>query len=286
MTTGQQELCGNYEHNKQSRQVIEDFITSHVLEKGLDERTAMAYRLDLERMYLWLSEYGIDIGEEKAAERYLEYLIRNKKHKISTITRKYRVLGYYLDYLLTQGILCKKSAIQRPDYVEEENNTVNILSKSEIDAFFAALNKEYENLDSEFRKRVCLRDRVMMELLFYHGIEISELLRLKVKDYNRETGFLVIYGKRQKIRTVYLFSNELRHAMEQWIEKHVFFERENEYQEYLFLSKRGCPLSMKMVILIFDKYRSLAGIEKKTTPKDLKSGLGRYARELLMESRA
>ena len=40
---------------------------------------------------------------------------------------------------------------------------------------------------------------------------------------------------------------------------------------------------MKMVILIFEKYRKLAGIEKEFTPKDLKNSLGKYGRELVEE---
>ena len=52
----------------------------------------------------------------------------------------------------------------------------------------------------------------------------------------------------------------------------------------LFLSKYGKGLSMEMFIQIFDKYRKLAGIEKKLTPKDLKeSSMKQYAKELMME---
>lgn len=45
----------------------------------------------------------------------------------------------------------------------------------------------------------------------------------------------------------------------------------------------GKPLSMKMIINIFNKYRIMAGIEKEATPKDLKNSIERYAKELMME---
>ena len=48
------------------------------------------------------------------------------------------------------------------------------------------MDQEYETMDQEFRRRVCLRDMVMMELLFFHGMEISELLRLEQSDYDRK----------------------------------------------------------------------------------------------------
>ena len=71
--------------------------------------------------------------------------------------------------------------------------------------------------------------------------------------------------------------------MEQWLSEHVYFEHGGMYHNRMFLSKLGKPLSMKMVINIFDKYRELAGIEKVCKPKDLKNSLGRYAEEVVRE---
>ena len=146
------------------------------------------------------------------------------------------------------------------------------------------MDREYERLDSEFRRRVCLRDMVMMELLFYHKVEISELLRAEVSDYDRETGTLVVRRKRGEDYRIRLFSQELQKKLELWLEERKAFRQEGEYYDRLILSKLGKPLSMEMFIHIFDKYRRLAGIEKKLTPKDLKEGsMKRYAKELVME---
>ncbi len=262
---------------------IENFVTSRVIQRGLDKRTAKAYEFDLKQMYMWLGEHQIPALEKSVAEDYLNYLMNEKKRKPSTVIRKYRVLQYYLEYLFKQGELADHRAITPPAAKIEEAKDDHILSKSEIDVFFASMNREYENLDQEFRRRVCLRDIVMMKLLFFHGIEISELLRLEISDYDKKTGLLIIHGKRGKTRQENLFSRELKGKMELWINDHEYFEKDNGYDHYLFLSKIGKPLSMKMIILIFDKYRVLAGIEKEYTPKDLKCSMRKYARELLME---
>lgn len=71
--------------------------------------------------------------------------------------------------------------------------------------------------------------------------------------------------------------------MERWLDEHGYFERGKGYDERMFLSKLGKPLSMKMVTNIFDKYRGLAGIEKECTPKDLKGSFGGYAEEVVRE---
>ena len=274
---------------------IEDFISTQVISRGLDERTAIAYRMDLEKFYLWLDVPGVpekvgweleetnqDDKIEDRMEAYLEYLFTEKGLRYSTISRKQKVLGYYLSYLVSRGIR-KDHRPLKPVSHSQEDSIDTLLTKKEVEAFFHAIDREYEDLDSDFRRRICLRDQVMMKLLFYHGIDISELLQLELSDYNQKTATLVIRRKRQADYSVYLFSHVLQQQMDQWLSEHMFFEHGGAYHNRMFLSKLGKPLSMKMVINIFDKYRELAGIEKMCKPKDLKNSLGRYAEEMVRE---
>ncbi len=267
-----------------SEKLIDEFIRSQVLQKGLDERTAKAYRLDLEHLHQWLAlepPGGRERWEGKI-EAYLEYLSSEKNRRPSTICRKQRVFGYYLAYLSAQGIIKEARPLKNTSQKEEPQKEV-VLTKKEIDSFFQAISREYEDLDSDFRKRVCLRDQVMMSLLFYHGIEISELLRLEVGDYNRKSAVLTVRRKNGKDYSMRLFSRRLQEQMAVWLDEHGYFERGKGYDERMFLSKLGRPLSMKMVTNIFDKYRVLAGIERECSPKDLKRSLGRYAEEVVRE---
>ena len=267
---------------------IDDFINTQVISRGLDERTAKAYRMDLEKFYFWLEDGE---GEETAKagwnledqmEAYLDYLSDEKGLRYSTLYRKQRVFGYYLASLVSQGDLSQCRPLH-PVSQPRKTMVDTLLTKREVEAFFQAIDREYEDLDSDFRRRVCLRDQVMMELLFYHGLEISQLLVLEVSDYNPKTFTLTIRRKREKDRTVYLFSRALQKQMAQWLSEHIYFEHGGMYHNRMFLSKLGKPLSMKMVINIFDKYREMAGIEKVCKPKDLKNSLGRYAEELVRE---
>ena len=269
---------------------VEQFINAQVISRGLDERTAIAYRMDLEKFCLWpgavsSSVPGEDAWEDQMEERmetYLEYLSRERGLRYSTISRKQKVFSYYLSYLVSRGILKGYRPLKPVEHTREAP-VDTLLTKWEVEAFFRAIDREYEDLDSDFRRRICLRDQVMMKLLFYHGLDISELLQLELSDYNRKTATLVIHRKRQEDYSVYLFSRMLQQQMEQWLSEHVYFEHGGMYHNRMFLSKLGKPLSMKMVINIFDKYRELAGIEKVCKPKDLKNSLGRYAEEVVRE---
>ena len=208
---------------------VDEFIDTQVLSRGLDERTAMAYRKDLEKLYLWLEASGMkgksgnaecpgnaDFFLEEQMETYLDYLSRERGLRCSTIFRKQKVFGYYLSYLVSAGRL-KSIRPLKPMGHPKKASIDTLLTKKEVEAFFQALDREYEDLDSDFRRRICLRDQVMMRLLFYHGIEISELLQLEVPDYDRKTATLVIRRKRQEDYSVYLFSHTLRQQMDQWL---------------------------------------------------------------------
>lgn len=285
---------------REPRNLIKEFIHSQVAGRRLDERTCKAYRQDLELLFGWLESEGKEeehdfekslfsgeIRQERYAweenmEAYLEYLAKEKGLRFSTICRRYQVFGYFLSYLKREGVIEDFRPLRMPRGAERALADT-LLTKCEVDAFFHAISQEYTELDSDFRKRVCLRDQVMMELLFYHGMEISELLQLEVSDYNRKTAVLTIRRKREKERSVYIFSKSLQGRMEQWLSVRDYFENGGLCHNRMFLSKLGRPLSMKMVTNIFDKYRMRAGIKKECTPKDLKNSLGRYGEELVRE---
>lgn len=284
-----------------SKSLIDGFIRSRVIGQGLDRRTEKAYRLDLEHFYVWIEskqegtvrlicdseikEEKVKInGWEKWIEAYMDYLTAEKNLSMSTVCRKNRVLGYYLTYLAGQGVISGCPSLRPAKMAQKQQPDHEPLSKKEAEAFFAAMEREYKELDSEFRRRICLRDMVMMELLFYHKIEISELLRLEVADYDQKTGILTIRRKRGETYSICLFSQELRRKMGLWLKEQILLRHQGEYYSRMFLSKLGKPLSMEMMIRIFDKYRKLAGIEREFTPRDLKEGsMKRYARELVME---
>jgi len=84
-----------------------EFINTQVISRGLDERTAAAYRMDLEKFYLWPETSRMPDGSawEERMEAYLEYLSRERGLRYSTLFRKQKVFEYYLSYLVSRGVL-------------------------------------------------------------------------------------------------------------------------------------------------------------------------------------
>lgn len=128
-----------------SKKLIENFIGERVAKHGLDCRTEKAYRLDLELFYIWLGQKEAETSVEKVetdgwgacAEDYLTYLTMEKKLSSSTISRKNRVISYYLSYLARQGLI---SGYHPPIRALKNRKTQNKkeggqLSRKDADAF-------------------------------------------------------------------------------------------------------------------------------------------------------
>ena len=135
---------------------------------------------------------------------------------------------------------------------------------------------EFNKMLSFVKKK---RDRLILMVLFYTGVRVSELVNIKKEDINFEGGFIRVFGKGGKERYVP-------------IPKFLINELE-EYIKYL-KSDKLFDISTRQVERIVKKYAKLAGINKKVTPHVLRHSLAttllskgvdiRYIQELLGHS--
>jgi len=110
-----------------------------------------------------------------------------------------------------------------------------------------------------------LRMRTLMELLLATGMRISEALSVNRKDINWDTKELVIIGKGNKQRTVFLSDRALF-----WIKEYL--SRRDDTAEALFItfSEKHTRLARYDLGHQFRFYAKRAGISKKVTPHILR----------------
>jgi integrase/recombinase XerD len=123
------------------------------------------------------------------------------------------------------------------------------------------------------------RNKLIIKFLFYTGVRVSELVRIKKSDIIFEEGFVKVYGKGGKERIVPL-PEELLREIKEYIK--------NINGEVIF------PLSTRQVERIIKEAAKKAGINKKITPHVLRHSLAttllskgvdiRYIQELLGHS--
>jgi integrase/recombinase XerD len=108
----------------------------------------------------------------------------------------------------------------------------------------------------------------MLETMYSSGLRVSELLNLKKGQVNLTKGVITVFGKGAKERKVPLSD----YAIE-YIKKYVNEVRnKSEFKgsKYLFLSRRGEPLSRVYFFKQVRKYAELAGIDMVISPHTLR----------------
>jgi integrase/recombinase XerD len=123
-----------------------------------------------------------------------------------------------------------------------------------------------------------LRDRLMLELMYRAGLRVSEVVKLRPRDVEREGVIRVWQGKGGVDRTAYFDAPRLWGMMECWLEER---ERYAEGPDSaLFCGVRGQQLTTRFVQMKLNEYRRTAGITSHCTPHTLRHT---FASELLEE---
>lgn len=119
--------------------------------------------------------------------------------------------------------------------------------------------------------RAAARNRAILWVLYDAGIRLSELLGLKLGDFDRKHGMLIVKGKGSKERRVALGNNCLRNLL-YYLDRHRADEEEltewgNAGEEHLFLSETRLPLTKNGMTMFFKRIKERAAIiDKRISP--------------------
>jgi len=124
--------------------------------------------------------------------------------------------------------------------------------KEELTRFFKAIE------ETEFKPYAQAKNRLLIKLILYTGMRVSEALGMRLKDMVKDGDYFVfqIRGKGNKPRTAMVKVENIAHDLEEWMGY-----RSNESM-LLFQSRTGKPLTQAYVSYIMDKMLLHAGIRK------------------------
>jgi len=110
------------------------------------------------------------------------------------------------------------------------------------------------------------RNRAMIETLYSSGLRVSELVSLKKSHVHAEIGLVRVIGKGNKERLVPIGGVALRQISlyESTYRCHLPVVPGSE--DYLFLNRRGKPLTRVMVFTIVKQLAAAAQIRKRISP--------------------
>ena len=106
----------------------------------------------------------------------------------------------------------------------------------------------------------------MLETLYGSGLRVSELINLQKSDIYEKEKLLRVTGKGNKQRLVPLGDYALQQIniyLDEFQKKQSI---QKGYENFVFLNRRGKPLTRNMIFLIVKKTTEMAGIQKTVSP--------------------
>ncbi len=228
--------------------------------RNLSKHTASAYRTDLVQFLTWLAENDISVQSPSMLTRthildYLSYLAGLGRSGV-TRSRKLASIREYCKFLVTEQAIAHSptEAIVRPKGERKQRVFLR------VDEYMRLLNAAAGNS----------RDYAILQLFLQTGIRVAELVGLTLSDIDLAAGSMLVNGKGNKQRTIYL-EKKATQALRAYVS-----DRQHSLEQHVFLNYQGNGLSVRGVMDIVEKYRRLAGITKKFSCHSLRHTCATY----------
>ena len=246
------------------------FINYLIVEKGLSDNTRRAYSSDLGRYLDFLEREGKRAPGDVMAADIAGFMGVLKKQGIGPRSRA-RCLSAIR--MFHKFLLIEKYADSSPASIIEAPRALHalphFLDGREVDALFAACT----GLTGEDQ-----RDRAMLELLYATGLRVSELVSLKLREVNLDSGYVITVGKGNKERLVPI-GESARLRVKMYLETARPKLDPLGQNLSLFLSRLGAAMSRQAFWNIIKKRAQCAGIRKSISPHTLRHSFATHLLE-------
>ena len=192
---------------------INIFLSAKEVE-GCSTRTLKYYREIIEKLINTIDKPIKEIQTEEI-RKYLADYKENTKCNAVTIDNLRRVLSSFFAWLEDEDYIIK-SPVRRIHKVKTPTTIKETLTD--------------ENLEKLRDTSNCLRDLVLIELLYSTGIRVGELIKLNISDINFEDRSCKVFGKGNKQREVYFDARTKIHLRQ-------YINTRKDENEALFVSK-------------------------------------------------
>lgn len=233
------------------------------------KNTKRSYQSDLRQFndFLITAEDEIlNINSANLLYAYLRKLGTVQNLKPATIKRKFIVIHKFYNYMERNNMIPNNPFQNFTLKMPRERILPRVLQKQELFCLLSAVKAELPFL-SPYHVMISLRNLAILDLLICTGTRIGELSALRLQDYNQSSNTLLIKGKGQKERLVYISSPDVADEISQWLSIRPGL---NPKCDSFFVNKYGNPLSIYGIENIFYKYRELSGINTNSTPHYLR----------------
>ena len=244
-----------------SQNLIDKYIDSLWLEKGLSQNTLDSYQRDLKALTKWLDESNRSLQSVRR-EDLLKYLADRMGSgiKARSTARALSCLRSFYRYLLREKVI-KVDPTLRIDNPKLGRPLPDSLTESDVERLLAA---------PDLTTPIGIRDRAMLEVLYACGLRVTELVSLRLTDMNLRQGVLRVMGKGSKERLVPLGEEAIS-----WLQRFIQESRDellkkNLSEDVVFPSNQGKLMTRQTFWHRIKIHAQDAGIKKKLSPHTLR----------------
>ena len=243
-------------------QALKDYGYYLKIERGLSENSVQAYARDIRKFSDFLADTGQEVLPLEVSEIEVREFIYQISSSISARSQARLISGLrsFFDYLIFEDYRTDNPTdlIESPKLGKKLPDT---LSQDDIDAIFSRIDRSTKEGE---------RNRAMLETLYSCGLRVSEMIELKISDLFFEEGFIRVIGKGSKQRFVPVNDHliALIDNYRKLIRSGIPVQK--EFEDTLFLNRRGRQISRNMVFMILKDLVKEAGVRKKVSPHTLR----------------
>ena len=232
--------------------LMQRFLDSIWLEKGLSKHTLNSYRADLVQFIKWYRKDLLSVGRQDILN-FLSFRVSGKYNPRST-SRFLSACRQFYRYCVRERLIDADPTrlVESPKIGRALPKT---LTEQDVEKLLAAPTDD--PLGS--------RDKAMLELLYACGLRISELIAVEMSDINLQLGVIRVIGKGNKERMVPIgqaavdaISGYLRTSRPELIGMAA--------NDTLFLSRRGKKMTRQAFWHRIKQYAKISGVKKPVSP--------------------
>ena len=236
---------------------IEDYLNYLAVEKGASRHTLAAYRHDLGRYRVFLSERNGGDGLTIEPERLLDYLTDLKRSGLaaSSINRGFAAIRGFYRYLLRERIITE-NPVAHIERAKTGLRLPDVLSRQEMELLLARPGTNGP---------AALRDTAILELMYATGVRVTELILLRLGNIQWQIGYLTVMGKGSKERIVPVGRSAYEAARVYVDEARPLFLK-GASSDILFLTRWGKAFTRQGLWKLIATYSRRAGLAKRVHP--------------------
>jgi integrase/recombinase XerD len=229
------------------------------LERSLSDHSVEAYLHDIEKLtqFLMMSPTAKSPAdtELKDLQQFLKWINELGMSQTSQ-ARIISGIRSFFKYCIIEQI-CLKDPTQLLEAPKTKRKLPDTLSFEEIELVIAQIDQSSAEGG---------RNKAILETMYSCGLRVSEVINLKISGIYPDLGFIRVTGKGDKERLVPIGKDAIKYILLYKNNIRVHQNVKKNFEDFLFLNKRGTSLSRVMIFYIIKEMVLKAGIKKIVSP--------------------